>query len=280
MTYNPLFPKPSSFFQSEETIATPHTTDAPVATRINSWNSFGYFYGTDIHGEREGYGSSIKRALTNRVVTPIREGWDNPRGYFFKPYRSPMDIFNTAMAGPVTAGLLTSALIFGNPVVLLLLICLPAVIELVTCITSIVQSLFHATKSLCTDRSNERAKANEYLLDATTRLALVIPLAVLCVAAVPFETIRFFTRFFGKATPAESTAIPIAHRLNVPPAIAHSRGWGPGRVLGSGRVIVTAPEAGTPPTIYTTAYLRMSATARRDAAQGDGPRRNIYGLGS
>lgn len=279
MTYNPLFPKPSSFFQSEESIATPLTTDAPVATRIHSWNSFGYFYGTDINGEREGYGSSIRRALTNRVVTPIREGWDNPRGYFFKPYRSPMDIFNTAMAGPVTAGLLTSALIFGSPFLMLLFICLPAVIELVTCITSIVQSLFHATKSLCTDRTNERAKANEYLLDATTRLALVIPLALLCVAAVPFETVRFFTRFFGKATPAERNTAPIAHHLRVPPVTTTTRFPGRGHTLGSGRVTAAAPEAGAPPTVHSTAYRRVPEV-RRSTASGAGPRRNIHGLRS
>ncbi|OGV49568.1 MAG: hypothetical protein A3F46_10830 [Legionellales bacterium RIFCSPHIGHO2_12_FULL_42_9] len=72
--------------------------------------------------------------------------------------------------------------------------CVPSAVELISGFVSLGQSLYHKVKSKPNLTAEGRARAGEYFQDAVTRFALVIPLAMVSLAAVPAEFIRFFTR--------------------------------------------------------------------------------------
>ena len=196
MTYDPLLPKPSSFFHPSARRDGPSVTSMPVGVKL-LWQSPNYFYGTDYNGEKDNFRSSITRGMKERLVAPILELGTNPMDYFVRPYDGCCSAYAMFLTGPLMAAIVLGSL----PAVSLLplaVICVPAVVELFFGITSVVQALWHTSMALLPrTREEELNKAHEYFLDAATRLSLVAPLALLCAVALPFETLRFFTRLAG-----------------------------------------------------------------------------------
>ena len=160
------------------------------------------FYGTDVDSRRDKYSSTIFNAIKTRVVEPVADCVAHPRDYFFKPYFSFGQAWNQGVDGPVCSTLLvTSALgVFGDLYTTIALICLPAVIEWIAGLVSLAQASYFAGKSVLTKNATDMEISKEYLLDATTRFALVIPMAVVSMVALPFEAARFFTQIIETLT--------------------------------------------------------------------------------
>ena len=93
-----------------------------------------------------------------------------------------------------TFGVLGTLGILANPYVVVAMICAPAVVELIAGMMSLSQAIYHKTKAMLTNDQAEHDKASEHFLDATTRFALVLPLAMICIVTFPLEVVRFFTR--------------------------------------------------------------------------------------
>ena len=207
MTYDPRYPKPSSFFYPSARRNGPSVTRLPVALKL-FWQSPNYFYGTDQNGEKDSFRSSITWGMKERLVAPILEFKKNPKGYFFSPYNDCYSAVGLFLAGPLMAATVLGSLP-AVPLIALTIMCYPAVVELFFGITSVVQALWHTSMALLPrTREEELNKAHEYFLDAATRLSLVAPLALLCAVAVPFEAVRFFTRLVSScmAKPASHPA--------------------------------------------------------------------------
>jgi hypothetical protein len=176
----------------------PKTEDATFISVLLNPQDIRSFYGTDKNSQSTTYSNSISLAMQDRIVKPISEAGYHWRSQFFKPY-SPYTAFNrpvtTAhnvingfLAGPGLAiFLIIGALgIFSNPYSALIAAAIPAVKELVVGIVSLCQGLHRL-------RTGDPT-ANRYFLDAATRFALVLPLAIVSTAALPFEVVRFVTR--------------------------------------------------------------------------------------
>lgn len=205
MSFNPNALKRSKFFSpkfppipAEEGMEivvvkqSPHLADAPFVQNTVLALNVKYFLGTDDKGERDQYRSSIVRELKNQITQPIANYWDNRRAYFFKPYSSLFDGLLGLCNGPMNA--------LGSPSITIAIVCLPALIQLITGLASLIQGLYHKSRAELTHQQNEREMACEYFLDASTRLAVVVPLAAMCLVAVPFEVARFFTRVIASLT--------------------------------------------------------------------------------
>lgn len=207
MTYDPHYPKPSSFFYPSARRNGPSITRLPVALKL-FWQSPNYFYGTDYQGEKDSFRSSIIWGMKERLVAPILEIRENPKDYFFRPYENCSSIVALLLTGPLQAATVVVSLP-GVSLLTLAIIFIPALCELFFGITSMIQALWHTSMALLPrTRADELNEAHEYFLDAATRLSLVAPLALLCAVAVPFETLRFFTRLVGScmAKPASHSA--------------------------------------------------------------------------
>lgn len=168
-------------------------------TRIFSPRHLGLFYGTDIEDVRNGYGSTLLDALRERIAAPVDEVWQHKRACFFKPYQSVRQGVGGALDGLLLPAMTTIQALgllgtFGSPYGVIGAACFSAAVELISGVLSLGQSLYHKIKYSPNQTVEERARAGEYFQDAVTRFALVIPLAMVSLVAVPAEFIRFFTR--------------------------------------------------------------------------------------
>jgi len=171
----------------------------PFNSQLSPLSELAQFYGTDGASHRDTYSSSISRAINSRVMEPVKDCCEQRRDYFFKPYSSISDGVLGLFHGPVRSALIVARAlgmlgVFSSPYFIIAQICLPAVIELLAGLVSLSQALYHAGKSVLNRSEKELDKSKEYLLDATTRFSLVIPLVLVCSVALPFELARFFTR--------------------------------------------------------------------------------------
>ena len=167
-----------------------------ISGALDSIKNLLHFYGTDIDGNRDGYGSTISRAIKTNIAKPITEVWDHRRVYFFKPYQSVGTGLIEAMNGPLKTALsVSSALaIINYQYIIASWVCQPVLLELITGLTSLGLALYHKNNALSANDQKEHDIASEYFLDATTRFALVIPLTMLCIVSLPIDTARFLTR--------------------------------------------------------------------------------------
>ena len=178
MTYNPNEPKQSDSACLKEFIE-------PNILR---------FYGTDLDGNRTTYLNSISNAMRERIFNPVREGVAHPRADFFKPFPAKSAGMVEFLGQPIgaaigvglAAGFITAATL-GNPYLLIAYVCLPAVSELITAITSLCQGIYQTAKG-------NHSTAAEYYLDASTRFAMIVPLVALSTVSLPCEIVYFFTR--------------------------------------------------------------------------------------
>ena len=142
MAYNPIHPKKSTVFPDNEQFQPGHAIDTTLIHRLTNFPFVTKFYGTDSHGERDGYLSTINRAMKDRVVTPINECLGQKRKYFFKPYNSaPQLLYNSIHGYFLTSNAYYASMgMLSNSLFTLSMLCLPAVIELVSGITSLQNS--------------------------------------------------------------------------------------------------------------------------------------------
>ena len=173
--------------------------DSCFAEVFLSIRSLGIFYGTDNNGQRDSCLSSIQKALDNRIGNPVVKWYEDPHTCFFKPYTKPLEGFNAFVNGFFTPvwtlisglGILWAA---SNPAWLLLQLCGPAIIELCSGIVSLGQALWYQVKAMHYESPEDQEEANVYFLDALTRFALVVPLAIVTLIATPLDFVRFITR--------------------------------------------------------------------------------------
>ena len=156
----------------------------------------------DSAGVRNGYGSTLLDALHSRIKAPVTECWQQRRACFFKPYQSLWQGVGGAFDGlylPVFTALSALELlgIFGgSPYVMVAVACIPAVFELISGFVSLGQSLYYKVKFSHNQTAEKRARSGEYFQDAIIRFAMVIPLAVVSMLAVPVEFIGDWERAF------------------------------------------------------------------------------------
>jgi hypothetical protein len=173
--------------------------DSCFAEVFLSIRSLGIFYGTDNKGQRDSCLLSIQKALDNRIGNPVVKWCEDPHTCFFKPYTKPIEGINAFVNGfftPVCTlisglGLLWAA---TNPVWLLIQLCGPAIIELCAGLVSLGQALWYQVKAVHYESAADQEEADAYFLDALTRFALTIPLAVASLIATPLDFVRFLTR--------------------------------------------------------------------------------------
>jgi len=282
MAYNPIHPKKSSVFPSNELFQPGNAIDTSLMIRFTAFPYVTKFYGTDINGERDGYFSTINRAMKDRIITPINECLSQKQKYFFKPDSSLLQFVQNTFHG---VNLTTCAYYaaMGMPVntfATITMFYLPAIIELVSGITSLLSAVYHLTQYKIRNDRIELNKAKEYCLDATTRLVLTIPLAAISIASIPFEITRFFTKIISLLTkiitevdlseyrPSQRPTVQSPHRANTTQAKEASSG----HILG-GRTLdnhrFTTNIGGT----HTTQTQPRSK-------MGEGPRGNIHTLAS
>lgn len=164
----------------------------------------GYFYGTEVDGKRNDFFPVLQRALLERITKPIEYWKSDLKSCFFKPYTDKKEAVNALALGvglrilTVLAGLS----IFLSGVSLFCLIVffsLPAFVEFATGIVGLCQAGYHQIRALSNrDNKSQNFAAEElaksYLLDAGIHFALVIPIAFVSFASMPFDLIRFVTR--------------------------------------------------------------------------------------
>ncbi len=195
MSYDSKSPKISSLVPDIAFIAKPKIEDSSFLEQLLGMQSLAQFYGTDQNNNQAGYGATLLDALNNRIMEPVVGLWQQGHSCFFKPYETITQGFQGFLNGPpnVVLTLLAALGIYGNIYLMATLSCLPAIISLIAGIVSLGQALFYKIKSSNQDIEIQ-SKASEYLLDAVTRFALIVPLAVLSILATPIDFIRFFTR--------------------------------------------------------------------------------------
>lgn len=196
MAYNSKHPKVSSILKDLVNLPQPKLEDSGFLERIMSTRNLATFYGVDNYGNRAGYVEACSDAIKNRIQAPFTELWQQRRACFFKPYQSVTEGLLGFIDGipNVVFNVLAGLGIFGNMYVMIAATCLPAIIELVSAVVSLSQALFYQLKTLSPLSIGDQATASEYLQDGVTRLALVIPLALVSVAATLIGVMRFFTR--------------------------------------------------------------------------------------
>lgn len=181
-------------------IATIPVQDSSFAETFFALNHLGMFYGTDEQNQRQGYLPTIQEALSERIKAPIVNWYADPKTCFFKPYFNRTELMNGFMNGFLTplCGILAGFGVLGvwsaHPAAIIALFCGPALIELVAGIVGLGQAFWHQMKAFGYQSASEQNVAAAYFLDAITRFALVIPLAVVSLASVPLELVRFLTR--------------------------------------------------------------------------------------
>jgi hypothetical protein len=174
--------------------------DSSFVETFFALNHLGMFYGTDEHNQRQDYLPTILEALNERISVPIAKWSADPKTCFFKPYFNRTEAMNGFMNGFLTplCGILAGFGVLGvwsaHPAAIIALFCGPALIELVAGIVGLGQAFWHQMKAFCYQSASEQNEAAAYFLDAVTRFALVVPLAVVSFASVPFELVRFLTR--------------------------------------------------------------------------------------
>jgi len=282
MAYNPIHPKKSTVFPENEQFQPGHATDTTLLLRLTNFTYVTKFYGTDSLGERDGYLSTINRAMTDRIATPINECFSQKRNYFFKPYTSaPQFLYNSIHGYFLTNNAYNASMgMLGNSFFTLNMLVLPAVIELVSGITSLFSALYHLTIAKTRNDRAELTKAKEYCLDATTRLVLVIPLATASIVSIPFEIARFFTKTISILTKIITDVDLSESTLSQRPTFQRPRRatttqdaeQSSGHILG-GRPLDNHR--------FTTNIGGVRATGSRSNLQrGEGPRGNIHTLAS
>lgn len=180
--------------------ATLPVQDSSFAETLFAFNHLGMFYGTDENNQRQDYLPTIIEALDERIGTPIAKWTANPRDCFFRPYFNRMEAANGFLNGFLTplCGILAAFGVLGvwsaHPAAIIALFCGPAIIELIAGIVGLAQAFWHQMKAFYYQSASEQNEAASYFLDAVTRFALVIPLAVVSLVSAPFELVRFLTR--------------------------------------------------------------------------------------
>lgn len=173
-----------------------------------SINTLGRLYGTYEDGTPETYRKTLLDAWESRIKAPISQWFANPKVCFFAPYENRKQHANAAL-GMCFA--LTNLLTFlgiiavsaSSPILLVAFLALPALTELVLGIGSLLQGIYYQAKAeaVKNNKLEENPLAQEannmagaYFRDGVTRVALSIPLAVVCaIASIP-EFVRFCTR--------------------------------------------------------------------------------------
>ena len=282
MAYNPIHPKESTIFPDNEQFQPGHAIDTTLIHRLTNFPFVTKFYGTDSHGERDGYLSTINRAMKDRVVTPINECLGQKRKYFFKPYNSaPQLLYNSIHGYFLTSNAYYASMgMLSNSLFTLSMLCLPAVIELVSGITSLLSALYHLTIAKTRNDRAELTKAKEFCLDATTRLVLVIPLAAVSIASIPFEIARFFTKTISILTKVITEIDLSESRPSQRPTVQRPRRATTTEDAkeSSGHILGGRPLANHR---FTTNIGGVRTTESRPKIQrGEGPRGNIHTLAS
>lgn len=174
--------------------------DSSFTESFVSLKTHGVFYGTDTNNQREGYLVSVQKALEERIKDPIMTWCKDPKTCFFKPYQDTREGFDGLTSGVVNPllAVLCGLGFFGawatHPAAIIALFCTPALFELVAGVVGLIKSAWYQLKYLYTHAEEEQNEAATYFLDAMTRLALVLPLAIVSLISAPFEFIRFITR--------------------------------------------------------------------------------------
>lgn len=165
-----------------------------------SLRNLGVFYGTDNKGQHDSYLFSIQKALETRIEQPIVKWCEDPHTCFFKPYsgkKEGLSAFINGFFNPlwvVVCGLGLVGAAAANPVSLLTQFCTPSIIELIVGIVGLAQALWYQMKSWYYQSEADYDEATTYFLDAVTRFALIIPLAVVTLISGPLDFVRYITR--------------------------------------------------------------------------------------
>lgn len=171
--------------------------DGAYIDHLISLPNLASFYGTDVDGNRGGYGATFYDAFKSRIANPVTHCWHQRRPFFLKPYSSFSQVLADffAVVPNIVLSLLAGLGIFGNFYLVVAAACIPAVIELVSGIIGLGQAFYYKCKSIIYKSDEEQERASQYFQDAITRLVLVVPLAVVSLTVAPIiGLIRLVTR--------------------------------------------------------------------------------------